>query len=106
MNMDQSVSILKNSKEGYGFSCHLLKDWNGNTLCALNIKDESGNFLFSLHFSNKEQITAFWQHLWWLFDSIEVLDYSCLTEALAESAIKTQSGHIRDDILHVLARLM
>lgn len=106
MNMDQSISALKNIKDGYRFSCHLLKDWNGGTICAMNIKDESGNFLFSLHFSSTEQITEFWQHLWWLFDSIETLDYTSLTETLVESAIKTQNGHIRDDILNVLARLM
>ena len=104
--MTDSISALKDIKDGFGFSCHVLKDWMGGTICALNVKDGSGNFLFSLHFSKEEQITAFWQHLWWLFDSIPVLDYPILVDALAESAIQTQAGHIRNDILYVLARLL
>lgn len=102
---ETSVSILKDVKNEYKFSCHLLKDWHGKTLCALNVKDGSGQFLFSLHFASTEQISVFWQHLWSQFDSIPELDYPTLVEALADSAIKTQDGHIRDDILHVLARL-
>lgn len=104
---DNAISALKNIKDGFGFYCHLLKDWNGGTICTMNIKDQyKGNFLFSLHFSKKEQITAFWQHLWKQFDSILKLDYAHLTEALIESAIQTQDGNIRDDILYVLAHFV
>ena len=100
------LADLNDIKDGFRFYCHLLKDWAGGTIIAFNIKDQSGFFLFSLHFEDEQQVILFWEHLWMQFNSIDVLNHSSLIDALAESTIKTQSGLVRDDVLNTLAHFM